>query len=265
MMILKWGTDEIFDWFKKIILKGNADKCNLITSSKTPVGIEESNITIMSEVKFKHLGIYIENRINFDYHVSKLCQKTGKKLHALTWVFKYMNISQRKLISNAFLIPHFSYCPLIWMFHSRAMEHRINKIHERTLRLICPNQYQTIFKELSEKSKTVSIHQINLQTLATEIYKVKNNISPEVVNSLFEFTIENYNLRNVSILKRKRFFTADYGSESLLSLAPKTCELVPDSIREAQSSVLKNKVKAWTTDRCPSWFCKNHIGQVGFI
>ena len=111
------------------------------------------------------------------------------------------------------------------------MEHRINRIHERTLRLIYPNQHQLTFKELLEKNKTVSIHQRNLQTLATEIYKAKNKISLEVVNSLFEFTNKNYNLRNASILKRKRYFTIHYGSESLVSLASKIWELVPDSIR----------------------------------
>ena len=76
------------------------------------------------------------------------------------------------------------------------MEHRINRIHERTLRLIYPNQHQLTFKELLEKNKTVSIHQRNLQTLVTEIYKAKNKISPEVVNLLFEFTNKNHNLRN---------------------------------------------------------------------
>ena len=43
---------------------------HLITSSKSPVGIEVSNITIMSEEKVKLLGIYIDNRLNFDYHIS---------------------------------------------------------------------------------------------------------------------------------------------------------------------------------------------------
>ena len=100
---------------------------------------------------------------------------------------------------------------------------------------IYPNQHQLTFKELLEKNKTVSIHQRNLQTLATEIYKAKNKISPEVVNSLFEFTNKNYNLRNASILKRNRYFTVHYGSESLVSLAPKIWELVPDSVREVKT------------------------------
>ena len=69
---LKGGIGKILYWFKKNFLKGNADKCHLITSSKTPVGIEVSNITIVSEEKVKLLGIYVENRLNFDYHVSQL-------------------------------------------------------------------------------------------------------------------------------------------------------------------------------------------------
>ena len=227
---LKGSIDKISDWFKKIFLKGNVDKCHLITSSKTPVGIEVSNINVMGEEKVKLL------ELNFDYQISQLCKKACSNS-----VFKYINISQRKLIANAFIMFQFSYCPLIWMFHSQAMEHRISRIHERTLRLIYPNQHQLTFKELlEEKNKTVRIHQRNLQTLATEIFKTKNKVSSEVLNSLFEFSNKNYNLRNASVLKRKR-----YGNESLLCLA-KIWKLVPDSIREVKTlSIFKNEIKAW--------------------
>ena len=105
---LKGGIDKIFDWFKKNFLKGNADKCYLITSSKTPVEIKVSNITIMCEEKVKLLGIYIDNRLNFDCYISQLCKKAEKKYHALTRVFKYINISQRKSIANAFIMSQFS-------------------------------------------------------------------------------------------------------------------------------------------------------------
>ena len=75
---LKAGIDKISDWFKNNFLKGNADKCHLIISSKTPVGIEVANMTIMTEQKVKILGIHIDNRLNFDYHLSQLCKKAGK-------------------------------------------------------------------------------------------------------------------------------------------------------------------------------------------
>ena len=60
------------------ILKENADKYHLIASSKTPVGIEVSNITIMSEEKVKLLGIHVDNRLNFDYHSVKSAKRLGK-------------------------------------------------------------------------------------------------------------------------------------------------------------------------------------------
>ena len=124
------------------------------------------------------------------------------------------------------------------------MEHRINRIHERTHRFIYPNKHQLTFKELlRKKNKTVSIHQRNLQSLGTEIYKATNKITPEIVSSLFEFTYKNCNLRNASILRRNRYFTVHYGSETLASLAPKIWELVPDSIREVKTSIFKNKIK----------------------
>ena len=101
--------------------------------------IKVPNITIVSEEKLKLLEIYIDNRLNFDYYISQLSKKAGKKMHALTQVCKYMNLSQRKLIANAFIMSQFSYCHLIWMLHSRSMDHRISRTHERTPRLIYPN------------------------------------------------------------------------------------------------------------------------------
>ena len=60
-----------------------------------------------------------------------------------------------------------AHCPLIWMFHSRAMEHRIKRTHKRALRRIYQHQNQLAFKELLEKSKPVAITRV-MQTLATE-------------------------------------------------------------------------------------------------
>ena len=61
---LKGGIDKIFDWFTKNTLKGSADKCQLITSSKASVEIEVSNITVISYEKVKLLETFIDDRLN---------------------------------------------------------------------------------------------------------------------------------------------------------------------------------------------------------
>ena len=35
-----------------------------------------------------------------------------------------------------FVESQFNYCPLIWMFPSRTMNNKINRIHERALRTV---------------------------------------------------------------------------------------------------------------------------------
>ena len=47
-----------------------------------------------------------------------------------------------------FILSQFSYCPLIWMFYIRKLNHRISKVHEHALRIVC-NDHQCIFEELS--------------------------------------------------------------------------------------------------------------------
>ena len=142
---LEKGIQSMFDWFSENFLKANADKCHLIASSKVPVNIQISDIKVTSESRVKLLGIHIDNRLNFDYHVSQLCKKASKKLHALAKIFKYVDFSKRKVLVSSFTSSQFSYCHLIWMFHSRRMEHRINKIHERALHLIYPSDSKVTF------------------------------------------------------------------------------------------------------------------------
>ena len=59
------------------------------------------------------------------------------------------------------------------MFHNRTLNNKINKLHERALRLVYKNENLS-FIELLDMDNSVTIHQTNPQTLAIEMYKVKN-------------------------------------------------------------------------------------------
>ena len=74
---------------------------------------------------------------------------------------------------NAFITSQFSYCPLVLMSHSRTMNNRINKTHEKALRLGSKDETDLSFDDLLKNHKSISAHQRNLQTLVTEICEVK--------------------------------------------------------------------------------------------
>ena len=70
---LKKYTVKIFEWFHNNWLKSNAGKCNLITSSTSPVEIQIENTIISSVKRVKLLGVHIDGRLDFDYHVNQIC------------------------------------------------------------------------------------------------------------------------------------------------------------------------------------------------
>ena len=73
------------------------------------------------------------------------------------------------------------------MFHSRKVEHRINSIHKRALKLVYENSHDFTFQELLAKDKSVRVQRNKLQLLATDIIKSKTRVSPELMNDIFHF------------------------------------------------------------------------------
>ena len=263
---LQKNTERIFRWSYNNNLISNAERSHLIVSTKKNLEIQVSSCSIRNEDSVKLLGIHLNNDLNFDYHVNQLCKNASKKLHALARIAKYMDINKRRMLMKAFVSSQFSYCPLIWMFHSRKMEHRINSIHKRALKLVCQDSPDLTFQELLAKDKSVSVHQKNLQLLATEIFKSKTGVSPELMNDIFHFVKRPYNLRSDYTLERKRDHTVYHGSESLSSLAPKLWDLLPNSIKNSASlKEFKTIINTWAFERCPCRICKKYVGRVGFI
>ena len=167
---------------------------------------------------------------------------------------------------NTFITSQFPYCPLVWMFNSRTLNNRINKIDERALRLAYKNEIFFSFDDLLKRNKSVSIHQKNLQLLATEIQKTKNDLGPKIMKDTFHFIQEPYDLRNDPVLQSWRNRTVYFGTESISSLAPKIWELIPSDIRSANSlGKFKEKIKFWKTNKYPCRLCKTYIRNVGFI
>ena len=101
---------------------------------------------------------------------------------------------------------------LLWMFHSRTMNNRINTLHEKALRLVYTIKPNLSFDDLLKEDKLVKIYQKNLQILATEIYKVKNYLGHNIMADVFYF-VKTGNLRNNSIMQRQANRAVYFGTE----------------------------------------------------
>ena len=149
-------------------MKGNVDKCHFFVTTSQEVNLSVSTFKIKNTDCVKLLGVKFDSRLWFDRHITDLFRGAGRKIHALARVTLFMNLSKRCLLMNSSFETRFNYCPLIWMCHSRENNRKKNRPHERCLRTIYINK-QLPFNELLGKNGSVSIHERNLQVLATEI------------------------------------------------------------------------------------------------
>ena len=104
------------------------------------------------------------------------------------------------------------------MFHSRTLNNKINRLHERCLRIICSDNTSS-FTDLLEIDNSVSVYHRNILVLATELYKFVNGLSPKLVSDCFKLTnMTVYNTRNRSTFYSRLVRTTLHGTESLSHL-----------------------------------------------
>ena len=84
----------------------------------------------------KMLGILIDNSLKFDNYVAEICRKSSRKLTALARLTSILPFCKMKILMASFFSSQFSYCPLIWMFYNHKTNEEINKLHERSLRIL---------------------------------------------------------------------------------------------------------------------------------
>ena len=128
------------------------------------------------------------------------------------------------------------------------------------------NDYKSTFENLLELDNSVSIHHRNIRLLSIELYKVKHNLSNQVMSELFNLRNINYDFRSQTDFELGPIYTTAYGVRSLKYFAPKIWNIVPIDIRNSDSlSEFTTKLKSWKPVTCPCNLCRTFVGHLGYI
>ena len=244
----------VFNWLLANYFKGNSKKSHFLLTSNEQVNLNLDDLIIKTSKSEKLLGINIDHFLTFNKDVSKLYKKVSQKLHASASISSYLNKNKLRLIINAFFLFQFGYCPLVWMYHNRRYNNKINRLHERMLRIVYKD-YISSFAEIISEGKSVTVHDENVQKLALKIYQVKNELCPKITLDLLKEVIHPYNVRNGLIYGCYKVRIVCYGTETITYLGLKIWSSIPDDIRKSSPlETLRQKIKLWKSRFC-SFVC----------
>ena len=112
------------------------------------------------------------------------------------------------------------------MFHSRGVNNKIDHLHERSLRIVYKDNINS-FEDSLKKDRSFSIHQINIQSLAIELFKVKGNLSNNIMYDIFQTRKINYSLKSQTDFASICANTNKFGLNSPRYFASKVWSMVP--------------------------------------
>ena len=115
------------------------------------------------------------------------------------------------------------------MFHDRILNAKVNKIHERALRIVYKDTHAN-YEALFKLDNAESVHQRNQQYVMTEVYKTKNRLNPSFMRELLKPRDLQYNLRNNNTLEIPEVRTTSYGIDTVQFIGQKLWHMLPPNV-----------------------------------
>ena len=221
-------------WFTENQMQANPTKfqCFLISrgNATSNVTMHIADSVVYPEKTAKLLGIHLDEKLNFDGHVSTLCRKAAWQINAMARIAKYLDTASRLKIFYAFILSNFHYCSIIWHFCSKKNQIKLEKLQKRALQ-VTMNDYTSSYSDLLELAKTPSLYVLRLKCIATETYKCINKISPSYLHDMFILNENEYNLRNQHVVVQPLVRTEKCGYQSFRYQGAKIWNELPNHIK----------------------------------
>ena len=159
---LELESNIAIDWLTKNEMIINPDKFQAIILDKkksnlTNIPLAADNQTIKSVPSVELLGIHLDDKLNFNLHISNICRPAVNHLNALIRLKNYLSFNAKRVLINSYIISNINYCPLVWMFSTAKSLSKIESLQKRALRFLY-NDYSISYEGLLEKAEKVKMN-----------------------------------------------------------------------------------------------------------
>lgn len=191
---LNQDLNALNEWLKKNRLVLNTDKTvgMVLSTHQRKATVPECKISLKvgdKDIKqvtdAKLLGVTIDEHLNWDLHIDKLCKKISKKLGLLKRLKKFMPSNSVNMLYNSIVLPHFDYADVIWGTACGTYIKKVYLLQKRAARILTGASRFTRTKPLFKQLKWMAISdRVNFHT-AVLTYKALKGSTPHYLTCKF--------------------------------------------------------------------------------
>ena len=225
--------------FIDLKLRLNPSKTKYIVFSRLLSSLPESGILTLSgspidQVShYKYLGIWLDDKLSYKFHVDELSKKLKCKLSFLYRNRACFNLNCRKQLIQATILPVLDYGDVVYMHTTSAQVLKaLNTIYHSALRFITGDSFRTHHCILYEKVGWPSMSARREYHCLLFIYKALLNTLPPYLCKLVSFRKCSKHTRSQGILTLEvPFARTDLGDNAFICYAPRMWKEVQNTLK----------------------------------
>jgi hypothetical protein len=202
--------DKIIDWLNINKLSLNVEKSNYMIFSRKhvivlrDVCINNTSLTRIYQTKF--LGVNIDWKLSWNYHVTYVKNKIAKSIGILSKAKKMLKSDSLITLYYSFVFPYLTYCIEIWGGSCTTILKPLIIQQKRIVKLISNDKGSLSSTARFKNLKILSVSKIYVYKMLLFCFKYANNMLPRTICNLFTHRseIHAYNTRNSNAIELPR-------------------------------------------------------------
>ena len=145
--------------------------------------INNQNVTTTADEKL--LGVHIDSVLSWKNHIKHVKKTIQNRLNLLKYLKAYLPFQARVMYYNAYVLPHFDYCSVVWSNIPGSKVNELFKLQKRAARMILNKRYDTPSSALFIELQWLPLPSRFKFNACIEVYKALNNLSPGYMADMF--------------------------------------------------------------------------------
>ena len=129
---------------------------------KTSITVNGKDIMVSDNLELQ--GVTIDCGLNVNLHIRNVYKKASQRIGVIMRLGNLLPNEAKLHLFKAAILPHLTYCHLVWHFSRASDTRRLERIQERGLRAVFKDK-QSSYQQLLVKAKLPSLYNRRLQDI----------------------------------------------------------------------------------------------------